>query len=160
MPLAQLRRTTALTLIAAGLAVSLAGAPTASAEGSPRYGANAPQKTLKPFSSERELIKFLKKRQPKPSTRKSGAGGPPPPAPAPMAAAEAAPADASASQAADGITNNQEAGVDEGGIVKMKGDILVVLRRGRGMGAGEAPPHGWAPARARGERAARSPSRR
>ena len=132
MPLAQLRRTTALTLVAAGLAFSFAGAPTASAESGPRYGANAPQKTLKPFSSERELLKFLKKRQPKPAPRKSYDGGPPPPpAPAPAAAAEAAPADAAASQAADGITNNQEAGVDEGGIVKMKGDILVVLRRGR-----------------------------
>lgn len=29
------------------------------------------------------------------------------------------------------ITNTQEAGVDEGGIVKAKGDLLVVLRRGR-----------------------------
>ena len=29
------------------------------------------------------------------------------------------------------ITNNQEAGVEEGGIVKLSGDILVVLRRGR-----------------------------
>ena len=32
---------------------------------------------------------------------------------------------------ADGITNNQTAGVDEGGIVKRVGDHLVVLRRGR-----------------------------
>lgn len=32
---------------------------------------------------------------------------------------------------APSITNNQEAGVDEGGIVKMRGDTLVVLRRGR-----------------------------
>ncbi|MEM8695941.1 MAG: beta-propeller domain-containing protein [Pseudomonadota bacterium] len=32
---------------------------------------------------------------------------------------------------ADGITNNQTAGVDEGGIVKARGDMLVVLRRGR-----------------------------
>ncbi|WP_260483462.1 beta-propeller domain-containing protein [Sphingomicrobium flavum] len=31
----------------------------------------------------------------------------------------------------DAITNVQEAGVDEGGIVKKRGDILVVLRRGR-----------------------------
>ena len=31
----------------------------------------------------------------------------------------------------DGITNVQEAGVDEGGIVKVRGDILVILRRGR-----------------------------
>lgn len=41
----------------------------------------------------------------------------------PVAIAEAAPA--------NGITNNQEAGVDEGGIVKAVGDYLVVLRRGR-----------------------------
>jgi hypothetical protein len=31
----------------------------------------------------------------------------------------------------DGITNNQTAGVDEGGIVKARGDLLIVLRRGR-----------------------------
>ena len=31
----------------------------------------------------------------------------------------------------EGITNTQEAGVDEGGIVKRRGDTLVVLRRGR-----------------------------
>ena len=41
----------------------------------------------------------------------------------------AAPAAESASS--DSITNNQEAGVDEGGIVKAWGDYLVVLRRGR-----------------------------
>lgn len=33
--------------------------------------------------------------------------------------------------AAENITNTQEAGVDEGGIVKQAGDYLVVLRRGR-----------------------------
>lgn len=44
-------------------------------------------------------------------------------------APQAAPqADASA---ADSITNNQESGVDEGGIVKNAGDYLIVLRRGR-----------------------------
>ena len=32
---------------------------------------------------------------------------------------------------APSITNNQEAGVDEGGIVKMSGQTLVILRRGR-----------------------------
>jgi hypothetical protein len=36
-----------------------------------------------------------------------------------------------AAKAADGITNNQEVNVDEGGIVKMRGDTLVILRRGR-----------------------------
>jgi hypothetical protein len=37
----------------------------------------------------------------------------------------------SARLTADGITNVQTAGVDEGGIVKRAGDFLVVLRRGR-----------------------------
>src|SRR5262249_50855516 len=32
---------------------------------------------------------------------------------------------------ADSITNVQEAGVDEGDIVKARGDLLVILRRGR-----------------------------
>lgn len=36
-----------------------------------------------------------------------------------------------ASRAQDNITNTQEVGVDEGGIVKARGDTLVILRRGR-----------------------------
>lgn len=35
------------------------------------------------------------------------------------------------SGAADAVTNVQTAGVDEGGIVKRRGDVLVILRRGR-----------------------------
>ena len=46
-----------------------------------------------------------------------------------MAPAAAIREDASASP--DSITNTQEAGVDEGGIVKAAGDHLIVLRRGR-----------------------------
>lgn len=44
-------------------------------------------------------------------------------APAALEVAEAA--------SANGITNVQTAGVDEGGIVKKQGDLLIVLRRGR-----------------------------
>lgn len=45
---------------------------------------------------------------------------------------QAAPAaDAAAAPESESITNNQEAGVDEGGIVKNWRDYLVVLRRGR-----------------------------
>jgi len=44
-------------------------------------------------------------------------------------AAEAA--DAAAPAEGESITNTQEAGVDEGGIVKNVGDYLIVLRRGR-----------------------------
>lgn len=43
--------------------------------------------------------------------------------------------------AVESITNTQHAGVDEGGIVKQQGDVLVVLRRGRlftiGIGGGQ-----------------------
>jgi Beta propeller domain len=56
----------------------------------------------------------------------------PPPAPAASPAPGAAKAAAESSAAtADGITNVQTAGVDEGGIVKQAGEHLVVLRRGR-----------------------------
>jgi hypothetical protein len=47
------------------------------------------------------------------------------------AQAEAAPPSTTAATAGDSITNNQVAGVDEGGIVKVHGEHLVVLRRGR-----------------------------
>src|SRR5690348_6627384 len=66
---------------------------------------------------------------------------PPPPAPPPPPVA-ASPAAESAAQAdsimvtgsrasSDKITNTQESDVDEGGIVKKRGDLLVILRRGR-----------------------------
>ncbi len=58
---------------------------------------------------------------------------PPPPAsppPPPAYAAAEASADASA-PSGEQITNTQEAGVDEGAIVKDAGDYLVILRRGR-----------------------------
>lgn len=52
------------------------------------------------------------------------------PAPSPAAAAESDGAPAQA-RTDDAITNTQVQGVDEGDIVKMHGDVLVVLRRGR-----------------------------
>jgi Beta propeller domain len=54
---------------------------------------------------------------------------PPPPSP-PPSGSYSAPRAPSAPQALS-ITNTQVAGVDEGGIVKQRGDILVILRRGR-----------------------------
>ncbi|WP_397410435.1 beta-propeller domain-containing protein [Polaromonas sp.] len=59
---------------------------------------------------------------------KTWASRPNPPAPTAMAAPAPAPA---AAGAAESITNNQTAGVDEGGIVKVHGKHLVILRRGR-----------------------------
>lgn len=63
-------------------------------------------------------------------------GGPAAAAPTTKMAADAMPSAAppgtpEAEAAADGITNVQTAGVDEGGIVKRAGDHLVILRRGR-----------------------------
>lgn len=53
------------------------------------------------------------------------------PQPVAMPAPAAAPASASLIGGAESITNNQTAGVDEGGIVKVHGKHLVILRRGR-----------------------------
>ena len=107
----------------------------------------APASTLKPFESEEALVAHLKKmaadvqrrreeyaeaarKRAEEIARERAAKGLPPlaepkfsPMPAPQAAA--------AAPAADSVTNVQHAGVDEGGIVKVHGDHLVILRRGR-----------------------------
>ncbi len=79
---------------------------------------------LASFQSDGELRAFLRRIQ---RPRRRGTVGSfdslaAPPAPA---------AEAQAAGAEPGITNTQEAGVDEGGIVKRRGDLLVILRRGR-----------------------------
>jgi hypothetical protein len=101
----------------------------------PALAAEPPKRTLARFESEAELKDWLDqlKKRAEPPARAKGALGmadsavmarahplrlrPPP------AAAE--------KKAEDAITNVQTAGVDEGGIVKVHGDHLVVLRRGR-----------------------------
>ena len=101
-------------------------------------GANAstaPRKTLTAFASEQELTDLFKRwadetRRREEARRRdiaaqglmSQAAPASPAAAAPKAAAEAV---------ADSITNVQHAGVDEGGIVKLHGEHLVILRRGR-----------------------------
>ncbi|HKB69026.1 MAG TPA: beta-propeller domain-containing protein [Pyrinomonadaceae bacterium] len=86
--------------------------------------------TMRPFPSEQELANYLRelaKRQRgrlddmKAESNIAGIAGDS--APQPTAVAK--------SKAAESITNTQQAGVDEGGIVKLHGDHLVVLRRGR-----------------------------
>ncbi|HXC54055.1 MAG TPA: beta-propeller domain-containing protein [Rhizomicrobium sp.] len=82
--------------------------------------------SLTAFHSEAELRAFLKHLPQR--------AYPPPPAPPPPAmAADNAVAGAVSvtAQRAAGITNNQEANVDEGDIVKQHGNALVILRRGR-----------------------------
>lgn len=86
---------------------------------------NAPRATLSAFKSDADLIAFLKKQKRAEQARYQTA------APSAAPADGAAPAQESAAATGESITNTQEAGVDEGGIVKMHGDTLVVLRRGR-----------------------------
>jgi hypothetical protein len=91
-------------------------------------------KTMKAFTSEQEMTKYLRELAAKQKLlarrRGEGAGftdG--------LNTAEA-PAPATKNylpqaEAKESVTNTQHAGVDEGGIVKVHGDHLVILRRGR-----------------------------
>ena len=86
--------------------------------------------TLPRFGSQTELETYLEKIAEAESAKGGGSssssGG--------MASGSAEDSGGSAPPAApsnDNITNNQESGVDEGGIVKNIGDHLVVLRKGR-----------------------------
>jgi len=98
--------------------------------------------SMRAFSGEAELKAFLAKRTKRVAAESlnvsynmaPGADAAAADAEAP-AAAVAAPAPEEPPPAAkadgDAITNVQTAGVDEGGIVKKQGDLLIVLRRGR-----------------------------
>jgi hypothetical protein len=86
------------------------------------------------FGSRAQLSAYLAALGRTARTRSAATGAVEQAEPAPAEAAAPA-ADAKAGAAADdadeSITNTQEAGVDEGGIVKAQGDHLIVLRRGR-----------------------------
>ncbi|WP_219115262.1 beta-propeller domain-containing protein [Janthinobacterium sp. UMAB-56] len=102
----------------------------------------APRKTLAPFASEQALSSYLQQLQARQAAlqreqqrlqratvRYMAMTAPATPAaPAPMAA-NVVPA--AAAEAAESVTNVQTAGVDEGGIVKLHGKHLVMLRRGK-----------------------------
>lgn len=82
------------------------------------------------FRSDGELRRFLRRRVGRLEYIVSDQPVPAPALPSIDAAPQAA--QESAGRAAEpGITNTQEAGVDEGGIVKTYRDMLVILRRGR-----------------------------
>lgn len=93
---------------------------------------------LTAFKSDAELRAFLKKarsRNPQYDVQEMAVPSPvvpPPPPPPPAAEAQAGYVVVTGSRkSAPSITNNQTAGVDEGGIVKMRGETMVILRRGR-----------------------------
>jgi hypothetical protein len=101
----------------------------------PRPGvqtAPPPREDLRPFASEHELRRYLDelerayREQIRLARREAASASQGAPAAEPEATASA---DGAATT--ESITNTQEAGVDEGGIVKVHGDHLVVLRRGR-----------------------------
>jgi hypothetical protein len=130
-----------LSLLATMLVISVAISCAPRSRGaSVSHSGVTPKKTLRPFGSEQELAGYfrdLAERQKREwAKRREVAAG----ASAnnsvmqPMAAAESvsvAKSDDKAAKDEDSVTNTQHAGVDEGGIVKLHGDHLVVLRRGR-----------------------------
>jgi hypothetical protein len=134
-------------LILAMLIITVSAAPAMSR---PAIAARHASAGLVAFRSDAELRRYLRRLHGEDSS-----GAPPPPSPPPppppaviapsvpspsIAPAQSYAAADSASQnvvvtgtraASPSITNNQEANVDEGDIVKTNGDILVILRRGR-----------------------------
>lgn len=82
---------------------------------------------LTAFRSEAELRAFLERHRPRREQFAYVEGA----IPIVAAPADVAEILVSGQVASPSITNNQEAGVDEGGIVKNRGDLLVILRRGR-----------------------------
>ncbi|MEJ7624644.1 MAG: beta-propeller domain-containing protein [Pyrinomonadaceae bacterium] len=100
-------------------------------------GAGKPNKTLRAFRSDQELKEYfrqLAEKQKRDTERREDSGV------SLSSNAAASPVSKSAAESqsvatdgvnADSVTNNQHAGVDEGGIVKVHGEHLVLLRRGR-----------------------------
>ncbi len=104
------------------------------------------KKEMRSFASDQELKNYLHKlsERQKREARRVSAMLTSPALPSAPPAKSAAVAGAAYDAMAESITNVQHAGVDEGGIVKLHGDHLVVLRRGRlftvAIGGGELTP--------------------
>jgi Beta propeller domain len=94
------------------------------------------KKTMRNFGSEQELTRFLRNLAEKRKSRRDEAqklAAAKPASEAAVGIGNDAKSEAGTRPTKDGesITNVQHAGVDEGGIVKLHGNHLVVLRRGR-----------------------------
>ncbi len=91
-----------------------------------------PNRTMSAFHSEQELAGYFRKLAEKQTQERQRMASYSASSPAPMAKMSAGfAADKKSAANEDSVTNVQHAGVDEGGIVKMHGNHLVVLRRGR-----------------------------
>ena len=114
------------------LAGALASAQEQSEPVRPAYRPAATGGSLASFGSGRGIASFflrgLRQRQRRGQTDGVASPAAPPPA---AEAAETMTAVTGAGSPSPSITNTQEADVDEGGIVKVRGDMLVILRRGR-----------------------------
>jgi len=112
----------------AGCAVSSGKVPPLSANRP--ASASAPKKTMRAFRSEQELASYLREIAEKQKLARRATydayGGV-----AMEAKAMAPAASGPGGDKQESITNVQHSGVDEGGIVKLHGNHLVVLRRGR-----------------------------
>ena len=108
------------------------GGRTASGASAPLVSWAKGKKTMRSFGSDEELKAYLKKLAEE-QRRVSRRGELASDAAAPATTANQATGLAKAAEPGkdESITNTQHAGVDEGGIVKLHGDHLVVLRRGR-----------------------------
>ena len=132
-----------------GLALSSAGellppTPTppnpAAEQGLQKTPSRHSKKTLRAFASDAELTQYLhevaeKQKQLRPLVTKGIVGGVPGGVVGGVMGSlkfeAAAPAPTAMAAATDSITNVQHAGVDEGDIVKVYGNYLLILRRGR-----------------------------
>lgn len=92
----------------------------------------AAKKTLRAFRSEEELRAYFREiAEEQKREQRQRAGQPGPNTPATPADAQTSVGMAKSAGEDESVTNVQHAGVDEGGIVKVHGDHLVMLRRGR-----------------------------
>ena len=129
--------TLAVALITSGLLFVYAAGPTETIPPVSATNLVQSKKTMPAFASEQELRRYFRqlaekqKRVRRAAANQAGS----------MADSAASPNEASvaaplakareAEKDEESVTNTQHAGVDEGGIVKVHGDHLVVLRRGR-----------------------------
>ena len=118
-----------LTLTAIVTTSGLLACSAATTETIPPLAQSTPlpvKKTMKAFASDQELVRYFKELAEKYKRENRAVAG--------NMAYDSAPATklaAPESEPSESVTNTQHAGVDEGGIVKVHGDHLVVLRRGR-----------------------------
>ena len=88
------------------------------------------KKTMKAFGSEQELVRYFRARAEKSRREKVATKSVANDSAGPVTLA-AEPPPPNTTPGEESVTNTQHVGVDEGGIVKVHGDHLVVLRRGR-----------------------------